>query len=83
MLFPVFFRPQSAGETGKSSPKLNRSLPEMPGPHRDSITSFTMTSSSVYPLHLLLTTNYRLPSDVDRKNLEKHLTDADFDLVFG
>jgi hypothetical protein len=75
-------RPQSAGETGKSSPKLNRSLPEMPGPHRDSITSFTMTSPNVYPLHLLLTTNYRLPVDVDRNNLEKHLTDADFDLVF-
>ena len=78
----MFFRPQSAGETGKTTPKLNRSLPEMPGPHRDSITSFTMTSPNVYPLHLLLTTNYRLPIDVDRNNLEKHLTDADFDHVF-
>jgi hypothetical protein len=49
--------------------------------HRDSITSFALTSPTVYPLHLLLTTNYRLPADVDRNNLERHLTDADFDQV--
>jgi len=36
----------------------------------------------VYPLHLLYTTNYRLPGDVDRANLERHMTDKDFDLVF-
>lgn len=77
-------RPKSAGETGKSeSPQLNRSLPEMAErEHRDSLTSFTLTSATVYPLHLLTTTNYRLPIDVDRNNLERHLTDADFDLVF-
>jgi len=37
---------------------------------------------NVYPMHLLLTTNYRLPGDVDRCNLERHLTDADFDATF-
>jgi hypothetical protein len=37
---------------------------------------------NVYPMHLLLTTNYRLPGDVDRCNLERHLTDADFEAVF-
>jgi len=39
-------------------------------------------ASNVYPLHLLMTTNYRLPGDVDRINLERHLTDAEFDAVF-
>ena len=77
-------RPKSAGETGNTeSPQLNRSLPEMGGTvRRDSMTSFTLTSATVYPVHLLLTTNYRLPADVDRNNLERHLTDADFDAVF-
>ena len=56
----------------------------------------------IYPIHLLMTTNYRLPNDVDRYlrlhlyllstliiqfvscrcNLERHLSDADFELVF-
>jgi len=35
-----------------------------------------------YPLHLLYTTNYRLPGDVDRANLERHMADADFENVF-
>ena len=39
-------------------------------------------ASNVYPLHLLLTTNYRLPGDVDRTNLERHLTDAEFEAIF-
>ena len=39
-------------------------------------------ASNVYPLHLLLTSNYRLPGDVDRCNLERHLTDAEFEVVF-
>lgn len=28
----------------------------------------------VYPYHLLMTSNYRLPADVDRNNLEVRLT---------
>lgn len=36
----------------------------------------------IYPIHLLLTSNYRLPHDVDRCNLERHLADSDFELVF-
>lgn len=59
--------PDSSGQD------LNRSLPNMPSP---------LQAPNVYPLHLLFTTNYRLPGDVDRCNLEKHLTDADFDMVF-
>ena len=41
-----------------------------------------LQAANIYPLHLLFTTNYRLPGDVDRINLEKHLSDADFDMVF-
>jgi len=37
---------------------------------------------NVYPLHLLLTSNYRLPGDVDRCNLERHLTDTEFEAIF-
>ncbi len=32
---------------------------------------------------MLFTTNYKLPTDLDRCNLEKHLSDADFELAFG
>ena len=49
---------------------LDHSMPDM------------LQASNIYPLHLLFTTNYRLPGDVDRCNLEKHLSDADFDMVF-
>ncbi|XP_076244650.1 actin binding LIM protein Uncoordinated 115a isoform X4 [Calliopsis andreniformis] len=35
----------------------------------------------LYPYHLLVITNYRLPADVDRCNLERHLSDAEFEEV--
>nr|XP_012141676.1 PREDICTED: actin-binding LIM protein 2 isoform X3 [Megachile rotundata] len=35
----------------------------------------------LYPYHLLVITNYRLPADVDRCNLERHLSDAEFEAV--
>ena len=31
---------------------------------------------------MLFNTNYKLPPDMDRCNLEKHLIDEDFDMVF-
>ena len=36
-----------------------------------------------YALHVLLTTNYKLPQDINRCNLEKHLDADDFEFVFG
>lgn len=39
--------------------------------------------AKIYPYHLLLITNYRLPADVDRCNLERHLSDSEFDAIFG
>lgn len=53
---------------------INRSLPNM--------TAAIPKARKIYPIHLLLTSNYRLPNDVDRCNLESHLSDADFELVF-
>jgi actin-binding LIM protein len=63
---------QRSGDGGDTSgmDDFDRSLPDM------------MQAPNIYPLHLLFTTNYRLPGDVDRCNLEKHLSDADFDMVF-
>lgn len=39
--------------------------------------------AKIYPYHLLLITNYRLPADVDRCNLERHLSDAEFEAICG
>ncbi|KAL1513257.1 hypothetical protein ABEB36_002687 [Hypothenemus hampei] len=36
----------------------------------------------IYPYHLLMITNYRLPADVDRLNLERHLSDQEFEAIF-
>ena len=42
-----------------------------------------ITDHKIYPLHLLFTSNYKMPPDVDRCNLEKHLADADFEMAFN
>ncbi|XP_071947745.1 actin-binding LIM protein 2-like isoform X2 [Antedon mediterranea] len=41
-----------------------------------------VATGKVYPLESLLTTNYRLPKDVDRKHLELHLSTRDFYRAF-
>jgi len=56
------------------TPHTVRSLPNMSNP--------LPKAPKVYPIHLLMITNYRLPNDVDRCNLERHLSDTDFELVF-
>ena len=45
-------------------------------------TTTVITEHKIYPVHLLFTSNYKLPPDVDRCNLEKHLNDEDFEMVF-
>ena len=45
------------------SPHLRRSLPNMSHP-------MSTEPAKVYPYHLLQITNYRLPADCDRLNLE-------------
>lgn len=36
----------------------------------------------LYPYHLLATSNYRLPPDVDRCHLERHLSNEEFQYIF-
>lgn len=36
----------------------------------------------LYPYHLLATSNYRLPPDVDRCHLERHLSNEEFHFIF-
>ncbi|KAG1663754.1 Actin-binding LIM protein 1 [Nymphon striatum] len=56
-------------------PHIRRSLPNM--------TQMPSEPPKIYPLHLLLTSNYRLPNDVDRNLLERHLSDEEFEMVFN
>ncbi|KAI8423370.1 hypothetical protein MSG28_014371 [Choristoneura fumiferana] len=52
---------------------VRRSLPNMATGH------LVHEPAKLYPYHLLLITNYRLPPDVDRLNLERHLSDVEFE----
>ena len=65
---------QQARTRNNTTNNFNKSLPNM--------TTALPKAPKFYPIHLLLTSNYRLPNDVDRCNLERHLSDADFELVF-
>lgn len=49
---------------GGPGPGVRRSLPNMATSH------LLHEPAKLYPYHLLLITNYRLPPDVDRLNLE-------------
>lgn len=40
------------------------------------------TAPRIYPYHLLITSNYRLPGDVDRCHLERHLSNDEFIAIF-
>ncbi|XP_047035879.1 actin-binding LIM protein 3 isoform X2 [Helicoverpa zea] len=57
------------------TPGVRRSLPNMATSH------LLHEPAKLYPYHLLLITNYRLPPDVDRLNLERHLSDAEFEAI--
>lgn len=54
---------------------VRRSLPNMATSH------LLHEPAKLYPYHLLLITNYRLPPDADRLNLERHLCDAEFEAI--
>ena len=71
---PHFSTVHQPGGRQNSTSNFNKSLPNM--------TAALPKAPKFYPIHLLLTSNYRLPNDVDRCNLERHLSDADFELVF-
>jgi len=62
---------------------LRRSLPNMSAA---TLAAHQAHSSAdppkIYPAHLLFTSNYRLPADVDRCHLERHLSDTEFEAIF-
>ncbi|XP_077297355.1 actin binding LIM protein Uncoordinated 115a isoform X2 [Arctopsyche grandis] len=69
-----------AGASSTSAPYrapggVRRSLPNMAHSH------LVHEPAKIYPYHLLLITNYRLPHDVDRLNLERHLSDMEFEAI--
>ncbi|XP_054168729.1 actin-binding LIM protein 2-like [Oppia nitens] len=58
------------------SPHFRRSMPNV---------NFHLHSNDPprqYPYHLLVTNNYRLPPDVDRCHLERHLQNSEFEQLF-
>ncbi|XP_008545850.1 actin-binding LIM protein 3 isoform X4 [Microplitis demolitor] len=59
--------------SGTHGHHIRRSLPDMGAAPSE--------PPKLYPYHLLLITNYRLPADVDRCNLERHLSDAEFEAI--
>ncbi|CAG4945210.1 unnamed protein product [Parnassius apollo] len=63
------------GGVGPRGGGVRRSLPNMATSH------LLHEPAKLYPYHLLLITNYRLPPDVDRLNLERHLSDAEFEAI--
>ncbi|XP_044003455.1 actin-binding LIM protein 2 isoform X2 [Aphidius gifuensis] len=58
---------------GSHGHHMRRSLPDMGAAPTE--------PPKLYPYHLLIITNYRLPADVDRCNLERHLSDAEFEVI--
>ncbi|XP_039291677.1 actin-binding LIM protein 3 [Nilaparvata lugens] len=63
------------GYPPSASPHIRRSLPNMMAPASNE-------PPKIYPYHLLQISNYRLPADVDRCNLERHLSEAEFETLF-
>ncbi|XP_022691233.1 actin-binding LIM protein 2-like isoform X1 [Varroa jacobsoni] len=57
------------------SPHLRRSMPNVNW-------HMSQDPPRLYPYHLLCTANYRLPSDVDRCHLERHLSNQEFEQIF-
>ncbi|XP_055847677.1 actin-binding LIM protein 2 isoform X2 [Episyrphus balteatus] len=54
---------------------IRRSLPNM------AHSMLVHEPAKIYPYHLLIISNYRLPTDVDRCNLERHLSDVEFEHI--
>lgn len=61
---------------------LRRSLPNMSAAALAAQQSLSSEPPKIYPAHLLFTDNYRLPIDVNRCHLERHLSDAEFEAIF-
>ncbi|XP_066246465.1 actin-binding LIM protein 2 isoform X3 [Euwallacea similis] len=75
-LGPISYAVGRFGVPGGYGSQVRRSLPNMA--HQMLINE----PAKIYPYHLLVITNYRLPVDVDRLNLERHLSDQEFEAIF-
>ncbi|XP_022918033.1 actin-binding LIM protein 2 isoform X2 [Onthophagus taurus] len=75
MIVPTTYSALGRSPGGYTS-QVRRSLPNM------AHTMLINEPAKIYPYHLLLTNNYRLPADVDRVNLERHLSDTEFEAIF-
>jgi len=64
--YPAFV----AAASHSYSPHLRRSLPALNHSMAVAMSANSAEPPKLYPYHLLMTTNYRLPGDVDRLNLE-------------
>ncbi|XP_030019576.1 actin-binding LIM protein 3 isoform X2 [Manduca sexta] len=71
----VLTRGVGGGGSAPAAGSVRRSLPNM------ATSALLNEPAKLYPYHLLLITNYRLPPDVDRLNLERHLSDAEFEAI--
>ncbi|XP_075679054.1 actin-binding LIM protein 3-like isoform X1 [Dermatophagoides pteronyssinus] len=63
--------------SGSFSPHFRRSMPNVNLQHLNN------EPAREYPYHLLMITNYRLPPDVDRCHLERHLENSEFERILG
>lgn len=68
----------SATRSSLYSPHLRRSMPNVNNLHH----LHQEGPPKLYPYHLLATSNYRLPPDVDRCHLERHLSNEEFQYIF-
>ncbi|CAH2005073.1 unnamed protein product [Acanthoscelides obtectus] len=68
--------PGAGGISVGYASQVRRSLPNM------AHSMLINEPAKIYPYHLLQIINYRLPADVDRINLERHLSDQEFEALF-
>ncbi|KAF7490681.1 Actin-binding LIM protein 2, partial [Sarcoptes scabiei] len=68
------------GYSGSYSPHFRRSMPNV---NLQQHSNSNNEPPRQYPYHLLMITNYRLPPDVDRCHLERHLENTEFEEIFG
>lgn len=61
------------------NPYLRRSLPNVNQNYHHIVQEGPL---KLYPYHVLMTCNFRLPPDVDRCHLERHLSDEEFQYLF-
>lgn len=69
---------------GRPLYSLHRSMPNVNfQQQQNNIHNPLAEPPKLYPYHLLVTSNYRLPPDVDRCHLERHLSNEEFQWLFN